>query len=114
MPVNLADGTLFFSVILYPFAAGKAAIEAHAGWLTILFVVVSIPFGMAVNFTGRKLVYSGMDLLLGKEPDSRSKWFQWLVAGPAVFTYVVLPYAIVWAGLCATWFGTIWAVRHLT
>lgn len=113
MPVNHADGTLFFSVILYPLAAGKAAIDAHAGWFTILFVAVSIPFGIAVNFAGRKLVYSCTEFLLGKEPDSRSKWLQWLVAGPAVVTYVVLPYAIVGAGLWATWFGTIWAVRRL-
>ena len=113
MPVNHADGTLFFSVILYPFAAGKAAIEAQAGWFTILFVAVSIPFGIAVNFAGRKLIYWGMDVLLGKEPDKRSKWLQWLVGGPALLAYFVLPYAIVGAGIYATWFGTIWVVRHV-
>jgi len=99
--------------MLYPYAAGKAALEAHAGWFAILFIIVSIPFGIAVNATGRKLIYSGMDALLGREPDNRSKWFQWLVGGPALLAYFVLPYAIVGAGVCVTWFGTIWLVRHL-
>ena len=113
MPVNHADGTLLFSIMLYPFAAGKAAIEAHAGWFSILFVAVSIPFGIAVNFTGRKLVYSATEALLGREPDNRSKWIQSLVAVPAFFTYVLLPYAIVGGGVWATWFGTIWLTKHL-
>ena len=113
MPVNHADDTLLFSVILYPLAAGKAAIEAHAGWFSILFVVVSIPFGIAVNFIGRKLVYSATEALLGSEPDNRSKWIQSLVAVPAFFSYVLFPYAIVGAGVWATWFGTIWLTKHL-
>ncbi|MGV3660877.1 MAG: hypothetical protein ACO1TE_11865 [Prosthecobacter sp.] len=113
MPVNHADGTLFVSVIFYPFAAAKAGMEAQAGWITILVVAASILFGIAINYAGRKVIYAGMDLLLGKNPDDRSKWFQWLVGGPAFVAYMVLPYAIIGAGLYATWFGTIWAVRHL-
>ena len=113
MAVNHADGTLFFSLILYPLAAGKAALEAHAGWWAVLFIVVSIPFGIAVNFSGRKLVYSSTHLLMGQEGTSRARWIQCLLAGPVLLTYFFLPLAIVGAGLWATWFGTLWAVRHL-
>lgn len=114
MAVNHADGTLFFSVMFYPIAAGKAAIGAQAGWFTILFVAVSIPFGIAINAGGRKLIYFGMNMILGMEPEKRSMWFQWLIGGPALLVYFVLPYAIVGAGVYATWLSTVWLVRHLS
>jgi hypothetical protein len=113
MPVNHVDGTLFVSVLFYPFAAGKAALDAQAGWLAILPIIVSIPFGIAVNAGGRRIIYAGMDALMGTWPDNPSKWFQWLVEGPALLAYIVLPYAVFGAGLCATWFGSIWLVKHV-
>lgn len=114
MAVNHADGILFVSVMFYPFAAGKAAIDVQAGWFTILFVAVSIPFGIAINAGGRELIYFGLNIILGKEPEKRSKWFQWLFGGPAFLIYFVLPYAVVGAGVYATWLSTVWLVRHLS
>jgi hypothetical protein len=113
MPVNHADFTLYPSIVLYPIAAGKAAIDAHAGWLMILLVLASLPAGAAAIYLSRKLIYCGMGLVLGDTPDQRGKWFQWLVGAPALLIYFVLPYALTAGGLCAVWFGTRWLVPHL-
>ena len=113
MPVNHADGTMFTSIVFYPIVAGKAAMSEHAGWLTIAFVIASLPAGFAVIMLGRKLLYSTLDPCIRALPDERHKWLQWVVGGPLFLAYIVLPFAITGAGLCAVWFGTTWLVRHL-
>ena len=113
MPVNHADLTMFSSIFLYPIAAAKASLSAHAGWFTVPFVAVSIVVGIATIKIGRKFIYAIMDFVLRGEPEKQSKWFQWVVGAPMLVLYFILPYAITAVGLCGTYFGTDWLARNL-
>ena len=112
MPVNHADGTLFFSIVIYPFAAGKAALSAHAGWWTVLFILASLPVGCAVIHTGRKFIYWMCDLALGDSSQPRGGLYQVFVIAPASVAYFILPHAFNVAGFCSVYFGTIWLIHR--
>ena len=113
MPVNHADGTLFCSIVLYPFAAGKAALSAHAGWWSAIFILASLPIGCAVIYTGRKFIYWMCDLVLGDSSQPRASWYQVVVVAPASVAYFILPHAFNAAGLCSVYFGSIWLIQRL-
>jgi hypothetical protein len=113
MPVNYADGTMFSSIVLYPIVAANAAISAHAGWFTIGLVAASLPVGFAVIATGRKLLYSILDPCMRALPDERHRWLQWIIGGPLLLAYILLPLAFTASGLCGVWLGTTWLVQHV-
>jgi hypothetical protein len=100
MAVNHADGTMFVSVIFYPIAATKAALSVGAGWWALLFIPTGLAVGVAIAYVGRKLIYVMMRPVMESRRLKRSKgWVQWIVGGPVVLLYIMLPYAIVGAGI---------------
>jgi hypothetical protein len=113
MAVNHVDGTMFFSVVLYPFFAGKAALEAGAGWLTLLFIPPAIFIGIGINYTGRKLIYALMEPIVQQEDKFSKGILAWIIEYPAFLLYIILPYAIVAIGVLGTWCVTTWIVHHL-
>jgi hypothetical protein len=113
MAVNHADGMLFISIIFYPTAAAKAAARAGAGGFTFLFLVAGIAFGALVIFLGRKLVYAITGFGLRLASKIHINWIQQIVFVPLFVLYFILPFATIWAGIAAAWFGSIWLVRHL-
>ena len=112
MAVNHADGTMFVSIVFYPIAAAITAAHAGAGWFTVLFKPASLAVGVAVIYAGRKIIYSMMDFGMSRVSKAPKGWLQQVVAAPMMLLYIILPYAIVWAGVSATWFGSIWLVKH--
>jgi hypothetical protein len=110
MAVNHIDGTMFVSVLFYPIAAGLGAARAGAGLFTVFFIPVGLAVGIGVTYVGRKLIYLLMDFFLSRFSNSRS-WIQWVVGGPLLILYVILPYVIVWMGIYGTWAASGWLVR---
>ncbi len=112
MAVNHVDVTMFASVIFYPIAATKGAASAGAGWFAVLFIPVGLAVGVAIACAGRKLIYAMMRPVMELGLEKSKSWVQWIVGGPVFLLYFILPYAIVGAGVWATWLGSIWLVRH--
>jgi hypothetical protein len=54
-----------------------------------------------------------MDFGMSRVSRTPRGWRQQIAAAPMMLLYVFLPIAIVWAGVGATWFGTIWLVKHI-
>lgn len=114
MAVNHADGTMFVSILFYPIAAGLGATAAGAGWLTFVFVAASVPIGVCVIVIGRKMIYAMMGFFLRRfPPEATSTWVSWVVGGPILLAYVLLPFALIGVGLVATFTGTQWIARHI-
>lgn len=112
MAVNHADGTMFVSVIFYPIAATKAALSAGAGWWALLFIPAGLAVGVAIAYLGRKLIYAIMRPVMESGLERSKSWVQWILDAPLFLLYIILPYAIVGAGVWSTWLGSIWLVRH--
>jgi hypothetical protein len=93
MAVNHVDGLLFISIFGYPIMAGRAAINAGARWTVILFVAASVPFGCAVIYVGRTIIY----WIGGKfipHAEKRSVFYQWVVGTPMFALYLIWPLAV--------------------
>ena len=99
--------------MFYPIAAGKAALPAHAGWFTPVFVAAGLLVGLAVISTSRKFIYSILERVLGDPVTPHSRWFEWAMGAPMLVLYFILPYAITAVGLCGVYFGTTWVVQHI-
>jgi hypothetical protein len=112
MAVNHVDGTMFASVVFYPIVATKAAVSAGAGWFAVLFIPGGLVVGAAIAYIGRKLIYAMMRPVVQRGLDRCSAWVEWIVGYPLLLLYMILPFAIVVAGVWTTWFGSIWLVRH--
>jgi hypothetical protein len=113
MAVNHADGTMFVSVVFFPIAAAVAASRAGAGWFTILFVPAGLAVGIGVIYVGRKFVYAITGFALSRVENLPDTWIQQVAIAPFFLSYLILPYAIVWAGVFGTWVASIWLVKHL-
>lgn len=113
MAINHADGTLFFSVILYPIAAGVGAAHAGASWLTIFFVPIGLAIGAGIIYIGRKLVYFISEYGLDCISKMSKGWVRQVVTAPFFLLYVLLPLVIVWGGVYGIWSGSIWLVQHV-
>lgn len=112
MAVNHADGTMVSSLFIYPIAAMGGAADAGAGWYAALFFPVGLLVGFGVFSIGRVVVYG----LLGPRlewADKYQGWVRTLIDVLLFFSYLVLPIAIMGAGLAATWFGSSWMVSRL-
>ena len=113
MAVNLVDGTMFVSIVFYPIAAGVGAAHAGAGWFTVLFIPVGLAAGLGINHVGRGLVY----LITGFGLSCTSKlpkgWIQDVFFAPFGLLYIILPYAIIWAGVVGIWSGSVWLARYI-
>jgi hypothetical protein len=113
MAVNHADGTMFVSVLFYPIAAAIAAAHSGAGWFTVLFIPAGLAIGIGVCYMGRKLIYSLVGFGLSRTSKTSKSWIQQVAFAPFFVLYMILPYAIGWAGISGTWFGSIWLVKHM-
>jgi hypothetical protein len=112
MAVNHADGTLFASVLFYPVVAAMAGASAGAGWFTALLIPAGLALGLAVTCIGRRLIYLMMAAVV-KRTWTVKGWAEWILGVPMLVLYFTLPYSIVAAGLCGTWYGSIWLVRNI-
>lgn len=113
MAVNHADGMIFTSVIFCPIAAAVGAAHAGAGWLTILFIPVGLAAGVGIIYVGGKLVYAITGFGLSRASKMPQSWIQQVFFAPFFLLYMILPLAILWAGVFGIWAGSIWVVRHV-
>ena len=61
MAVNHADGMLFGSIFMYPIVGACAAFCAGARWMTPLFFVAGLAFGVVLVIASRFVLYSVME-----------------------------------------------------
>jgi hypothetical protein len=114
MAINHADGTMFASVLAYPFAAGAGAAQAGAGWLAVLFVPAGLAIGIGACYVGRTIIYSIMGMVLNHSAlRLQRQWLQNVVLVPFLVLYMVLPYTITAGGLWLTWAGSGWIVHAI-
>ena len=113
MAVNHADGQLFFSVPLYPIAAGVGAAHGGAGWFTVLFIPLGLALGIGACRIGRALVYSITGFGLSRSAKIHNRGIQTILFFPFFALYMILPVAIAWGGIAAVWAGSVWIARHL-
>jgi hypothetical protein len=128
MAVNLADGNLFVSMLLYPVVAMSAAFAAGARAFALLIFIAAFPIGYWYVMVTRAAFYWILrrlgKLLTGKypeeyEPDPKDDQIgrvllSWIVGMPLLLLYVGGPLAIIFAGIEGTRFSTSWIVTHLS
>lgn len=105
MPVNHADGSLIFSVPLFPVAAGVGAAHAGAGWFTVLFIPVGLGIGLGVCRFGRAIVYSIMGFGLSRSSKIHNRGIQTMAFLPFFVLYMILPIVFAGGGLVGVWAG---------
>lgn len=105
MAVNHADMTTMGAFLCSPFIAGKAAIDARAGWYTVGFVVLGLLAGVVVAYAVRKVAYASA----GIGVKLKHRW----TAFPFFVGYMVLPPLVSASGLIGIYWGTGWVVRHM-
>jgi hypothetical protein len=105
MPINHADATTLVAFVSSPVVAGVAAAKAHAGWFTVGGVALGVGAGFAVAYAVNTVAYLILHLGVTQK--------RWWISAPLFAAYLILPYAIVFAGWAVIWFGTGWLVRHI-
>jgi len=113
MAVNHADGTLIFSVVLYPVAAGIGAAQAGAGLWTVLFVPAGLAVGIGIVYVSRLLIYSIIGFGMKRGDAISQSWLRWMFSIPFFLLYLLLPVAIVCAGIMGVGTGSAWLAKRL-
>jgi hypothetical protein len=103
MSVNFADGILFGSLPVYPFAAACGAFCAGARWTTPLFFLAGCATGVLVVVVSRFLLYATTDRIIrsGVMQDEDG-WAAWILGGPLMLACLVFPWAVTTAGFYLT------------
>lgn len=114
MAVNYADGIMFVSVLFYPIAAGKGAIQAGGGFLsTCILTVFGAVIGIGTILIGRSFVYLIVGSGLRCAEKIRSEALKQVFFAPFFVFYLAVPPAII----AMTFFGikaaSSWCITHL-
>jgi hypothetical protein len=113
MAVNHADGTLIFSVVLYPVAAAIGAVHGGAGAWTILFVPAGLAVGIGILYVGRRAVYSITGFGFKQSATISRSWIRGIFSVPFFLLYMILPAAIACAGIVGVGAGSEWLAGRL-
>jgi hypothetical protein len=86
MAVNHADMSTLGAFVAAPLVAGITAWNAHAGWFTLIFVILGLVGGFIISYLVRSAAY----LILNAGVSQTRVW----IAAPLLLIYMLLPVAI--------------------